>query len=113
MSPEGASAPSHSLSETMIIRSSQIREGLQTIDYRKEQVVFTHAQRIDPVLAECQESRESGSEGWSANRTMQRIASIPAAVFVQHPEFVHEPSLITKWLQTDEGRPYRTTRGGL
>ena len=88
-----------------------IQEGFQRAVGKKDQLVFEHIQRIGPILEDAHVSRESGREGWTPDRSMQLIATIPANVFVQHPEFVHDTSLVVKWLKTDEGAPYRTTKG--
>lgn len=78
-----------------------------------ESLKFKHIQNIDYPLEHARSIREFSDNGWTKNRNFRQIGCIPSAEFVKHPEWMHEPELITKWLKSEEGRPYRTVNKGL
>lgn len=78
-----------------------------------EKILFTHVQNVEPMLRDAHYLREHSNNGFSKSREYQKIASIPMLEFLKHPEFRENDKAIIKWLKTDEGRMYRTTRGGI
>jgi hypothetical protein len=82
-------------------------KGLVEAQYIGDKFVFTHAQNIDPVLAEVQRFRNDVGDGFTQDRTMRHVGCIPEIEFLRHPEWVHAPHLMLKWLQTD-GSQYMT-----
>jgi len=98
----------------MIVSSTKAVQGLNDISYKDEQVVFTHAQDVAPILQEAQISRNCGNEGWDKGKksdAWQRIGIVPGWAYVKYPEMNRDARLSRKWLLTEEGSPYRTTRG--
>lgn len=102
----------------MLIRSNRIatdETGAALINSKVEgdKFVFTHAQNIDPILKEAGYYREHSDNGFSKSREFQKIATIPMLEYLRHPEFYDNDNAIIKWLKTDEGGMYRTTKGGI
>jgi hypothetical protein len=80
--------------------------GLADIQYAGDKFQFLHAQDIEPTLQDVKALREA-SDGYSQTRTFRHAGRIPAIEWVKHPEWNHAPELALKWLESDEGKPYR------
>jgi hypothetical protein len=81
--------------------------GLVSATETEEKFIFNHAQDIDVARAEIKRLQECGGDGYNQSRTQRHVGRIPAIEFLRHPEWTHEPSLILKWLQSDEGKQYQ------
>jgi hypothetical protein len=81
--------------------------GLADISFDKNKFIFTHAQDVDPTLAEIKALQDAGTDGFSADRTLRHIGRIPMIAYLKHPEWSHEPELLLRWLQSDEGKQYQ------
>lgn len=97
----------------MIIKTNKNIEGLAKIEYEKDNFIFTHAQNITPSLEQAHLLREFGNNGWSTDKNYRRIATIPSIEFVRHPEWAQDTEQIIKWLKSEDGKPYRTVKGGI
>ena len=83
---------------------------LVDVEYDKDQFKFTHAQYLPPTWKEVAELKmNQASDGFSQERTQRHIGRIPAMIFLKHPEWSHDPSLIEKWLKTEEGKRYQVS----
>lgn len=87
---------------------------LANIEAKKDKVLFTRVYDPTPAMKQAHEDRKDLSQGWSKDRTMRRIASIPPQEFFKHPEWEEEliaygdsPSM-RKWLQTEYGSLFKT-----
>lgn len=83
------------------------------VENKGDKKLFHHVQNITPTLEMCHQMREADGNGWSKERTRRHIGSIPEMIFCQHPEWQKDPNLISEWLKTEEGRPFRTVLGGI
>lgn len=98
----------------MIIRTTKkIPTGLKDIKADKDKFIFRHVENIDGALTKAHLLRTYSNNGWTEKKHFRQIGCIPTAEFVRHPEWIHEPSLIVRWLKSEEGRPYRTVSKGL
>lgn len=93
----------------MIIKSKKNIEGLFQQEYKGDDFVFHHAERIDPILKSANLQREAGNNGWGKNKSMRKIATVPALEFYNNPDLVREGTNKTwrKYLN-GEGRAYAT-----
>ena len=61
--------------------------GLVDVAYEGDKFKFTHAQNLDILRAELKERMKyQTAEGWSENRSMRYIGTIPAAAIEARPE---------------------------
>lgn len=72
-----------------------------------DNIIFTHVQDIAPVMDIAEDLRLHTDNGWTDTRNMQCLADIPDIVFFNHPEFYNDDNALRKWLESDEGRPFR------
>lgn len=72
-----------------------------------DHILFTHMQDVVPVMAMANEMRKHTDNGWNVTRTMQCLGDIPHVVFFNHPEFYNDDAALRRWLNSDEGQPYR------
>ena len=86
---------------------------LMGVENKGDKKLFHHVQNITPTLEMCDEMRHADGNGWSKGKTRRHIGSIPEMIFIQHPEWQSDPSLIAKWLKTEEGKPFTTVMGGI
>lgn len=100
----------------MILRTNRLQEG---VDVKEENgnLVLTRAVNVEPVLEANYHARKDLQNGWSKDRSYRRIGSIDFDVWNElikrHPEIVCGDSLerdrlILKWLNSDEGRQWKT-----
>lgn len=74
--------------------------------------IFTHMSDNRELQKLCAEERKEFDPHFQTEkqRPFRKIASIPPLVFFKHPEFHNDEEALRRWLQTDEGRMYRTDR---
>ena len=99
-----------------IIKTDKIQvksHDLMGIEAKGDNLLFNHVQNITPDLEFCHEMRQANGNGFSDNKLQRHIGRIPDLIFIQHPEWNEDPSLIKKWLKTEEGRPFMTVGGGI
>ena len=100
-----------------IIRSRyQGEDGLLGVEARGDKYIFNHVQRLDPIIRECAVKRKDPSRGYSSDRSLRQIASIPESVYLAHPEFVFPSGQLNrdavyKWLDSPEGELFKTVNG--
>lgn len=94
----------------------------QTLEINGKEIILTNTANIDQVIKDNYEDRMVGNNGWSENRTMRRICSIPSWMFTSEPllrEYraalpVNEREareILSKWL--DRNPWYRVNNGGI
>lgn len=98
-------------SKQLIKEQSASGSGLIDIKADGEKYIFLHGQEVTPILAKAYDIRKWSDNGWTEDRNFRQVGAVPEIEFVKHPEWTHEPGLIIKWLNTDEGQPYRTVNG--
>lgn len=105
----------------MIIRSSKLSEG-NTLEEQGGKIVLTHTENIEPVLEANYASRKDLNNGWSKNRNMRRIASIPFTVWLQwtkqYPELIMgdkelKEKTLRKILKEEEMKQFWTVEKGV
>lgn len=103
----------------MIIRSKTPGVGIIDMDFktkwkrgsRRDTHETTYIQNTDPIRAEVERLKKETDNGFTHDRTMQHVASIPILVWLNHPEFAKDSRTIDKWLRTEEGKQFRIARG--
>ena len=90
-----------------IIKSNKIVSGLQGVSYQDDKVILHHASNISGALAMAQGERDSLSDGWTKDRNMRKIATVPESEFILNPHLLKDNStkVWRKFLQ-NEGRDY-------
>lgn len=78
-----------------------------------DKLIFTQAENITPILQRAHDIRTYSDNGWTEDKNFRQIGSVPHIEFLRHPEWMHEPGLIVRWLRSDEGAPFRTVTKGL
>ena len=98
----------------MIIKDSDRAENTligTTID--GDHYTHHHAQNTSAIQAGCHELRQDSGNGWTKERTMRKIASIPALDAVrlgnERPGFFSSPEMMREWLRR-EGEDYLTVK---
>jgi hypothetical protein len=91
-----------------LLRDSTI---LQSAEFIGDKFVFTHGQDTNPTMGAAQYERDWSDNGWTEDRSMRKIASIPEIELVKHPEFLHDQKALLTWLK-GEGRKYATVTKG-
>lgn len=86
---------------------------LMSIETEGNKMLFNHIQNVTPDLEFCEQMRNTDGNGFSDGRQQRHIGRVPDLIFCQHPEWNDDPSLVAKWLNTEEGRPFRTVNGGI
>jgi hypothetical protein len=84
---------------------------LRSAEYVGDNFVFTHTQDTAPTMEQAQQERDWSNNGWTKDKTMRKIASIPEIELVRHPEFMHDQKALLTWLK-GEGRKYTTVTKG-
>ena len=79
------------------------------IETEKDKLVFKHLQYNEGIKEKAELIRKHGDNGWTKGKGARLIATIPVGVFVAHPEFYNDTEALRRYLQTDEGRLYKTT----
>ncbi len=97
----------------LIRDESEIGAGLIEVSAEKEKFIFIHGQKVGPMLQKAYDLRNNGDNGFTEDRNFRQIGAIPEIEFTKHPEWMHEPDLIKKWLNTEEGKPYKTVTKGI
>ncbi len=92
----------------LIEDESPIGAGIIECSNEKEKFIIVHGQKVGPMLMKAYDLREHGDNGFTEDRNFRQIGAIPEIEFTKHPEWLHEPNLIKKWLNTEDGKPYRT-----
>ena len=75
-----------------------------------DKFVINHAQNIDPILQDCHKQRLHSDPHDFNFGEFEKIATIPEAEFLKHPEWKTCPNELEKWLRSDRGQQYRTSR---
>ena len=102
----------------MIIRTKTPGVGILDMDFktryhkghRRDTLETQYIQNVEPIQAKVAMLKKETDRGFTVDRTMQHIASIPMLIWVQHPEFVHDQKAVERWLRTEEGAPYRIAK---
>ena len=114
MAGEGQPSPTGKVIMLITTDKPLIREpnsygaGLVEIKADNDKFIFLHAQDVTPILVKAHDIRKHSDNGWTEDRNFRQIGAIPEIEFLKHPEWMHEPDLIAKWLNSDEGRGFRT-----
>lgn len=90
-----------------IIKSNKLIPGLQGITYEDDKVVLHHASNISGALTMAMQERNGLSDGWTKDRDMRKIATVPESEFILNPHLLKDNStkVWRKFLQ-NEGRDY-------
>jgi len=77
--------------------------------------VFTlkHAENVSGIIESANNDRLYGNNGWTKDKTMRKIATLPASILLKYPHLIKDKKALKKWLQTPEGMLFRTTEGGI
>ena len=104
----------------MLIKAKNITtndSGVARLDacFDGDKFYFHHAQKVDDILESAYRDREHGDNCFSQDKEFQKIATIPMLEFMKRPELLQDESgrLLIRWLKSDEGGSYRTTKGGI
>lgn len=104
----------------MLIKAKNIKtndNGIARLEsyFDGDKFYFKHAQKVDDILESTYLDREHGDNCFSKDREFQKIASIPMLEFIRRPELLHDETgkSLIRWLKSDEGGLYRTTKGGI
>ena len=73
-----------------------------------DKTLFNHLERVDGIMEHAESMRNFSNNGWTKEKNMRKVASVPSVLFLKHPEIFQDKSgkLLRKFLQTEEGRPY-------
>lgn len=85
---------------------------LRSADFVGDNFVFNHMQDTAPTQLSCYQDRLHTDNGWTEDRSMRKIASIPEIELVKHPEFLHDQKALLTWLK-GEGKKYTTVTKGI
>ncbi len=94
----------------MIIKSAGTLKGITRAG---EATIYHHEQDNTPVLAQCYAERQDYDGMFKRDRAALKIASIPA---LQFKKFMDRDGhsvdwkALYRWLNSDEGRRFKTTR---
>jgi len=105
----------------MIIRSSKLQEGT-TITEDRDKITLDKVVDIEPVLAANYFSKKDSQNGFSKDRSMRKVASIPFETWLdltkRMPELIlgdrelREKSM-RKWLKSEEGKMFWSVEKGV
>lgn len=87
--------------------------GMYGMEAKGDVLLFNHAQNIEPDLEFCYNMRNTDGNGFSDKRQQRHIGRVPDIIFCMHPEWNDHPEEVAKWLNTEEGKPFRTVNGGI
>ena len=97
----------------MIVKDDGSIDTLVGTSVEGDKYTHHHAQNTSLVQAGCHELRQDSSNGFTQERTMRKIASIPALDAVrlgnERPGFFSSPEMIGEWLKK-EGEAYLTVK---
>jgi hypothetical protein len=86
----------------MIFLDKDFDKGTVDARFEGDDLVVTNAQDLDPILEDLQLRRlEQNEGGFSKERTMRFMGTVPTSVFALHPEFLHDTDALVTWLETD------------
>lgn len=94
----------------MIIKSKYENAGLVSSELVGDQVVFTHAQDIDPVFAELKAREATQNEGgFSDGRSQRFLGTIPGSVIENEPELKEalkhgDTSVLLDFFKSERGK---------
>ena len=83
------------------------------IELDKDKMRMKHVQDVGGIIQQAELLRNYSDNGFTSDRNMRHIATIPAGEFVNHPEWAYDEKALIKWLKSEEGRPYRTVTKGI
>lgn len=66
----------------MIIRTSRLSPG-SVVETKKDKFVINHIENIDPVLAHNYEARKDPNQGYSKDRELQKVATVPMLTWLE------------------------------
>jgi hypothetical protein len=75
-----------------------------------DKTIFHHAQQVDGILELNKEERKEDHVHAVGDAKWKKVGRIPDLLLIEHPEWMHDPSLLIKFLQSSEGEIYRTVR---
>ena len=86
----------------MIIKDKQFDRGVLGARVEGDYLVVDHIQDVDPILKDLQLRRvEQNDNGFSHDRSMRFLGTVPMSVFVMHPEFLKDTKALVEWLEND------------
>lgn len=100
----------------MFIKTDKLNmksHGLTGVENKGDKTIFHHAQNVTPIMEQAHQLREADGNGWSKDRNYRHIGMIPETLFLSNPDWLKDPSLMVKWLKTDEGKQFATVKGGI
>lgn len=82
------------------------------VEHEGNKTIFKHTQYVAHIQDNCKELRKI-SDGYSQTKELRHVARIPELVFLKYghifcPQGFLDEKAFYKWLETDEGRPYKT-----
>ena len=85
------------------------------VEYEGDNYVMRHAQKIDSILESNYEARKNDNNGFTKDRSMRKVASIPEMEFIKRPELIKDLSgnTMKRFLRSDECKPYLRVRKGV
>lgn len=103
----------------MIIKTKAPGVGILNMDFtsrfhkgsRRDFLETQYVQNTLPIQAKVAAIKKESDNGFTQDRTMQHIGSIPITIWLSHPEFAQDSRTVERWLKTEEGAPYRIARG--
>jgi hypothetical protein len=78
-----------------------------------DKFTIRHGEDVTQTLEEALAARLSESNGWTPDRTMRRIACVPATLLLQKPELAYDLKALKQFLKSPEGAQYATVTKGL
>lgn len=101
-----------------IIKSNNnLGEGLVGAEFSEKFVKVSHVENVSPIFAANQKSREDSHNGFSDDRSMRKIASIPPLVAIEaektHPGLFQDKNMMKEFLRSDVGKLCMTVRKGV
>jgi len=105
----------------MIIRSSKLQEGSEFTEKNGE-FTLTKTIDIDPVLKSNYESKKDLQNGFSKDRSLRKVASIPFETWIaltrKMPELIVgdrelRENTLNKWLRSNEGKMFWSVSSGV
>ena len=88
---------------------------LQDLSFIGDNFYLTHRSDNRELLKHLKVEREQGNNGWSKDRSFQKIGSIPALEYFKmckiNPE-LKDAKKLEKWLMSSEGAGYRIAEDG-
>ena len=99
----------------MRIKPDGTIDTLRGTTYKGDTYTHHHIQDTSAIQEACNEERIYSDNGWTEDRSMRKIASIPALDAVrlgnERPGFFSSPEMINEWLKK-EGEKYLTVKRG-